>query len=84
MMPGGMEMKMPGAGDDDEDDDSPPKQPQPGQQEEGGSKKTAREIQTDRGRGATPASACCNSIPATKLYLGTEPGKPQDRKGRDW
>jgi len=19
-----------------------------------------------------------------KLYLGTEPGKPQDRKGRDW
>ncbi len=82
MMPGGMEMKMPGAGDDDEDDDSPPKQPQPGQQEEGGSK-NGREIQLT----AEEAQRLLGMLQLDtghKLYLGTEPGKPQDRKGRDW
>jgi tetratricopeptide (TPR) repeat protein len=82
MMPGGMGMKMPGAGDDDEDEDSPPKQPQPGQQEEGGSK-NGQEIQL------TPEEAqrllgMLQLDNGRKLFIGTEPGKPQDRKGRDW
>ncbi len=83
MLPGGADMKMPGAGDDDEDEDSPPKQPQPGQQEEGGSK-NGREIQL------TPEEAqrllgMLQLDTGHKLFMGgTEPGKPQDRKGRDW
>ena len=84
MMPGGMEMKLPGAGDDDDDDDndSPPKQPQPGQQEEGGAK-NGREIQL------TPEEAqrllgMLQLDAGHKLFLGSEPEKPKDRKGRDW
>ena len=82
MMPGGMEMKLPGAGDDDEDEDSPPKLPQPGQQEEGGSK-DGQEIHL------TPEEAqrllgMLQLDTGHKLFLGTEPEKPKDRKGRDW
>jgi hypothetical protein len=83
MLPGDMPMKMPGAGDDDEDDDQPPKQPQPGQQEEGGSK-NGREIQLT----AEEAQRLLGMLKLDtghKLYLGgSDPGKPQDRKGRDW